>query len=336
MRVAACAALCAAGLGAESGGPRVIVIGVDGLSVDGVLRARAPHLRRLMDSGAWTLEARGVMPTLSSPNWASMVNGAGPEQHGVTSNGYLKRKVEFQPVCAGPEGKFPTIFHVLRSQRPSSRIGVFHDWGGFSSLIEHAAPDVMRHERGAGRTTEAAIRYWLAERPALLFLHLDNADHAGHSRGWGSAAYYRSVAEADALIGDVLDMLDRAGEARRTYVLVSSDHGGTPRGHGRNSLDEIRIPWILTGPDVARGHVTMPVNTFDTAATLAWIFGVTPPDCWIGRPVRAAFTPTAVIARDRVRSVSQAGCAAAPVPALAVATPGAFATTQRPAKPPAR
>jgi len=38
-----------------------------------------------MREGAWTLHARGVMPTVSSPNWASMIMGAGPEQHGVTS-----------------------------------------------------------------------------------------------------------------------------------------------------------------------------------------------------------------------------------------------------------
>src|SRR5262245_22660919 len=59
-----------------------IIIGVDGLSVDGVARNRSPRIHELMAQGAWTLRARGVMPTLSSPNWASMIMGAGPEQHG--------------------------------------------------------------------------------------------------------------------------------------------------------------------------------------------------------------------------------------------------------------
>src|SRR5580704_11569449 len=94
-------------------GPRVIVIGVDGLSVDGVSTGNVPRLRELMARSAWTLEARGVLPTLSSPNWASAINGASPAQHGITSNGYLRHMVEFQPVCRGEDGKFPTIFGVL-------------------------------------------------------------------------------------------------------------------------------------------------------------------------------------------------------------------------------
>jgi predicted AlkP superfamily pyrophosphatase or phosphodiesterase len=64
----------------------VVVIGVDGLSPDGVHKAKAPNLARMMKEGAYTLHARAVMPTVSSPNWASMIMGAGPEQHGVTSN----------------------------------------------------------------------------------------------------------------------------------------------------------------------------------------------------------------------------------------------------------
>ena len=42
---------------------------------------------------------------------------------------------------------------------------------------------------------------------------------------------------------------------------------------------------------MAKGTViTEPVNTYDTAATLAYVFGIKPPAVWIGRPVRSAFT----------------------------------------------
>src|SRR5580704_13175221 len=100
--------------------PRIIVIGIDGLSVDGIAKAKAPRLRELISRSAWTMEARGVMPTLSSPNWTSMITGAGTEQHGVTSNGHLRPLVEFQPVLRGSAGIFPTVFEALRTQRPSS------------------------------------------------------------------------------------------------------------------------------------------------------------------------------------------------------------------------
>jgi hypothetical protein len=280
---------------------RIIVIGVDGLSVDGVNTANAPRLHQLISRSAWTLEARGVMPTLSSPNWASMITGAGPEQHGITSNGYLRRMVEIQPVCRGAGGRFPTVFEALRRQRPESGIAIFHDWRGFSSLLEKNVPDVLQHERGAARTVEAAVCYWKKSRPALMFIHIDNVDHAGHDQGWSSRAYYKAVEEADRYIGRIMDMLEDALALDSTYVLVTSDHGGKGRGHGKNTLEEIQIPWIFAGPDVTPGRITSSVYTFDTAATISWIFGLNSNECSIGRPVLAAFRPAAVLARSGER-----------------------------------
>ena len=157
--VLGCAALSARQID-ESAEPHVIVIGVDGLSIDGIVTAGGPALRELMARGAWSLEARGVMPALSSPNWMSMITAAGPEQHGITSNGYLKRMQEIVPACQDESGGFPNIFGALRAQRPASRIAIFHDWPGFAKLVEHNLPDVMEHERGPERTAQAAMEYW--------------------------------------------------------------------------------------------------------------------------------------------------------------------------------
>jgi hypothetical protein len=259
----------------EEGEPHAIVIGVDGLSIDGVVTAGGPALRGLMARGAWSLEARGVMPTLSSPNWMSMISASGPEQHGITSNGYLKRMQEIAPACQDESGGFPNIFGALRAQRPASRIAIFHDWPGFAKLVERNVPDVMEHQRGPERTAQAAIEY------------------------------YRQI-------GAILDMLREAGALESTFVLVTSDHGGKGHNHGKNSLAEIEIPWILAGPGVAAGEIAASVFTYDTGATLAWIFELQPPACWIGRPVVAAFQP-AVVALRAAGMTGNSGCLAAGV-----------------------
>jgi len=301
----------------EAPEPHVIVIGVDGLSIDGVVTASVPALRELMARGAWSLEARGVMPTLSSPNWMSMITAAGPEQHGITSNGYLKRMQEIAPACRDESGGFPNIFGALRAQRPMSRIAIFHDWDGFAKLVERSVPDVMEHQRGPERTARAAMEYWKRYRPELLFIHLDNVDHAGHHSGWSSREYYRAVEEADRQIGAILDMLRDAAALDSTFVLVTSDHGGKGHNHGKNSLAEIQIPWILAGPGVAPGRIAASLFTYDTGATLAWIFDLQAPACWIGRPVLAAFQP-AVVAMRASQTAANSGCLAAgaqPAPA---------------------
>ena len=281
--------------------PHVIIVGIDGLSVDGVQKANTPRLHELMERGAWTLEARGVIPTLSSPNWESAIGGAPPELHGILSNGYFQKLVAFEPACSDSAGQFPTIFGVLRSQHPASRIAVFHEWGGFAHLLEHDAPDMMQHEPETSATVNAGMSYWKRNRPDLLFLHLDNVDHAGHHTNWMSKTYYDAVANADAYLGDIVDTITQEGAWDSTYVLVTSDHGGTRKGHGKNSLAEIQIPWILVGPGVAPGRISGTVNTYDTAATIAWIFNLQPPACWTGRPVRSAFSPSVKLANNEPR-----------------------------------
>jgi hypothetical protein len=61
---------------------------------------------------------------------------------------------------------------------------------------------------------------------------------------------------------------------------------------------EIEIPWILAGPGGAAGkELITPVNTYDTAATVAYIFGLKTPECWIARPVVEAFSTAATATR---------------------------------------
>ena len=271
----------------------VVIIGCDGMSPDGVLKATAPVMHGLMRSGSYTLHARGVMPTSSSPNWASMIMGAGPEQHGVTSNDWKPDKFEITPVATGSGGIFPTIFGVLREQRPSSVIACFHDWNDFGRLFERTAADFIVDADGPTNTVEQAISYLRQKQPTFTFIHLDHVDHAGHHFGHGTPEYYAAVAVADELIARVLDGLKRAQIFEHTIVLITADHGGKEKKHGNATMEELEIPWIISGPGIAAGkEIKTPVNTYDTAVTVAYIFGLKPPACWIGKPVLDAFKGT--------------------------------------------
>ena len=268
----------------------VVVIGCDGLGSVGFTPSNAPVVHRLMREGAWTLHARGVMPTVSSPNWASMIMGAGPEQHGVTSNDWQPGKFEISPVAVGSGGIFPTIFGVLRQQRPKAKIACVHDWDGFGRLLETTALDVLENVKGSPAATRRAIEVIRQHKPTFLFVHFDDVDHAGHTYGWKSPEFFAAVEHIDALIGDVLAAMTEAGIRNHTIVIMTADHGGKGKGHGDATMEEIEIPWVLNGPGIATGHeIKAPVNTYDLAPTIAWIFGLRPPSCWIGKPVLEAF-----------------------------------------------
>ncbi|HOW32528.1 MAG TPA: alkaline phosphatase family protein, partial [Bacteroidales bacterium] len=59
----------------------VILIGIDGVSAEAFQYASTPFMDELVAKGAVSLITRGVMPTVSAPNWATILSGAGPEQH---------------------------------------------------------------------------------------------------------------------------------------------------------------------------------------------------------------------------------------------------------------
>jgi len=253
----------------------VVVIGIDGLGGAHVPTIDTPALDGLMAVGAHSLKMQNALPTMSAPNWMSMIAGAGADQHGVASNGW----------SPGDSQPTPTIFAVLRAQRPDARIGVFHDWAGFGDLVEPGVADVLVSPGDEVQTTVAALTWMKQTLPDLLFIHLDLVDHAGHFHGWGSPAYVAAVQTADALVGEVVQAIEAAGMAPYTVVIVSADHGGEGLSHGDDTALERAIPLIVAGPQVLRGPISRELRIWDIAATVAALFKLAAPASWLGSPV---------------------------------------------------
>jgi len=270
--------------------PHVIVIGVDGMSPDGIRQAATPVMDKMMADGAWTLQARCMLPSSSSTNWASMIMGASVSQHGITSNNWERDDHVLPPVITGTEDIFPTIFGLLRQQRPKAEIGAVYHWDGFGRLFEKSAVNFDKHCENELITARTAAQYIMNIKPDFLFIHLDHVDGAGHHFGHGSPEYHRSVSRADSLIGLILDATKSAGILESTLFIVTADHGGIGYGHGGETLSEVEIPFILYGRGVKKGHqIKIPVMTYDNAATVAFAFELEPPYAWIGRAIKSAF-----------------------------------------------
>ena len=253
----------------------VVVIGIDGLGGAYVPMVAMPVLDAMMAAGTSSLVMQNTLPTMSAPNWMSMIAGATADQHGVDSN-------EWEPGDSKPT---PTIFAVVREQLPTARIGVFHDWDGFGALVEPGVADVIVSPGDELETTAAALAWMTETRPELLFIHLDLVDHAGHFNGWGSDAYVAAAGDADALVGEVLAAIDDAGMRPYTAVLVSADHGGVGLFHGADTSLERPVPFIVTGPQVAHASVERELRIFDIAATVVALLGLEVPPTWLGSPV---------------------------------------------------
>ncbi|MDX1650440.1 MAG: sulfatase-like hydrolase/transferase, partial [Myxococcota bacterium] len=133
------------------------------------------------------------------------------------------------------------------------------------------------------------------------------ADELAHVR----CLYDAGVAYADAETGRLLDVLEAAGAAGRTLVVVTSDHGEAFLEHGHllhtHLHEEVaRIPLLVRGPGVRPGtRVATPVRLADVAPTVLALAGLPAPEGMDGPGLETALregrepAPRAVHARGR-------------------------------------
>jgi arylsulfatase A-like enzyme len=253
---------------------RVAIISIDGLRPDAIQIAGAANILALAARGAFTWNAQTIYPSNTLPAHISMLSGYAPEEHGVTWDDYLPSR---GPILV------PTIFASARAKglRTGMVVGkekftTFRDTGACDTWVL-AAPD---DDDVAGRIPLA-----LVARPDLLFVHLPDVDLVGHASRWMSDAYLAAVRRADAAVGRIVASL-----SPDTTVILTADHGGRPEGHGSDSPFDTTIPWVIAGPSTAKGKVlSNGISTLDTAATAAFVLGVSLQPGAQGRPVYDAF-----------------------------------------------
>jgi arylsulfatase A-like enzyme len=97
------------------------------------------------------------------------------------------------------------------------------------------------------------------------------------------ALYDGEIAGTDAQLGQVLDLIGELGLARRTLVIVTSDHGDAffehgEKGHQKDLHTEVlRIPMLLRGPGVPAGlRLAGPAQITDLAPTVLDLLGLAP------------------------------------------------------------
>jgi predicted AlkP superfamily pyrophosphatase or phosphodiesterase len=270
---------------------QVIIIGIDGMGAQGFLNADIPNLKQLAKEGALTLHARNVMPTVSKPCWGSILMGAGPEQHGVTSNAWLVTKHTLEPMAKDANGYFPSIFSVIRKNVPDAEMGIFFDWPELADIFNAKYLNELVPTKNMGETFALSIPYIVEKKPRLVFLYIGHPDEVGHDKGYASSEFYQSLAQVDGKIGELVAALKAAGSYDQAHILIVADHGGVEKGHGGETMLEVEVPWIISGPGVVRGVIiSQPVNIYDTASTVLYLFHLVQPPEWTGRPVLGAFS----------------------------------------------
>jgi len=262
---------------------RLVFVLADGLRPDAISPTLMPSLASLGSAYTRALHARTVRPSATVAALASLATGVGPDTHRLIEPGlgFLPRLGALRPV-ARELGKRGVSVDIVTGELGTTVLPV-----AWALATTAGARRILPAGRRARDTAAAACRIARDSGERLLFVYLPDCDRAGHAHGWMSEPYLQAAGEVDAAIGLLSGLADDA------VFLVCADHGGggvRADDHDEPHPVNDRIPVILAGPGVTRGHeLTRSISLLDLPATILWWFGCPVPECYEGRPIIEAF-----------------------------------------------
>lgn len=203
---------------------RDLVVLLDGVGADLLTEHRAltPTLRRLEGS---VERIRTVTPSTTASAMVSLHTGLAPLEHGVL--GYLgfdpagRRAVNQLTGAPGldPHAWMPFATPVEAGARRAVQVAPAKHARSHLSGVAYRGWEFLAQGRG-DRVEAVRTALHRGGPDALVHLHVDDVDHAGHAHGIDSEQWRTALAEVDALIGALLRRVPRG-----TRVHLTADHG---------------------------------------------------------------------------------------------------------------
>lgn len=218
-----------------TGDKKVLFIGIDGLQFEELQKTHTPNFDRLVINKAYTggiANSNSEQTTYSGPGWSTILTGVWADKHQITSN---------SSDLANP--KFPSIFKRLRDARPQSKIASVMNWG--TPNTSYFRNDVITNNVTLNGLADKDVTQkgveLIQQEFDLIFLHLDDPDHVGHSTGFGPA-YNKSIKKTDSYLGQLLNAVNQSHH--NWLILITTDHGRQPLtgyNHGNQTKEEKTI-----------------------------------------------------------------------------------------------
>ncbi len=217
------------------GDQRVVIVMIDGFGKDYLEASEMPNLKRLMARG-FAKTVRGVMPSVTNVNNASIACGVWPEEHGITGNSFFdeaKGAAEYMENSAYLRS--PTVFE--RAARRGVKSALLTAKKKTVALLSHgttiaiaaeapSADEVSRYGP-APAIYSREINYWLWEaavdllrnRPEIHLLYVHTTDYPMHTWAPSAPESREHLSKIDELIGRA------AAAAPDAAFLITADHG---------------------------------------------------------------------------------------------------------------
>jgi arylsulfatase A-like enzyme/Flp pilus assembly protein TadD len=284
-------------------GLSVLLITVDTLRADAVgaygsATAFTPWTDRLAASGA-RFENAHAHNVVTLPSHANILSGRYPTEHGVRDNSGFRFPTGMETLATllkargYATGAFVSAFPVAARFGLGRGFDVYDD----SFVDAETRPAFLEQER-AGAETVALARRWLAaprDAPWFCWVHLYEPHYPydppePFASRFPDNPYRGEVAAADDALGPLLEPLLTAGDAGRTLVVLTADHGEALGEHGEATHGifayeaTLRVPLIFYAPILFRPRVvTEGARHVDILPTVLDALGIPAPQGLPGR-----------------------------------------------------
>lgn len=224
----------------------------------------APNLQYLAKHGAGSEGVNGVFPSVTYPSHTTIISGVPPATHGVFYNtpveplgatglwnseykvitsetiwdaakraGMTTASVSWPVSIGAPvDYNIPEAFileNPLDRRIPTSK---FSTPAGLFEEVQQKATGEMQaidlninHSKIDENLGRIAAYLFKTYRPALTTLHLPGVDHAQHSEGREGDHVKFAIANADRVIGSLLETINLSDMKDSTAIIITGDHG---------------------------------------------------------------------------------------------------------------
>ena len=229
--------------------PKVLISGIDGCKPDVLEKAETPAIEALIKNGAWTYKAKTDPISSSGICWTSMLTGVWHEKHKVVSNDYQNPNIE----------EYPHFFKRVKEFDPNLKTYSISNWAPLHKILQEGEADVIKGGGPDDRVTMNVVNALKDGNPDVIFVQLDQVDGAGHKFDYKyeSEGYVKAIEKADKQVSEMV----AAVKARKTYhkedwlIIVSTDHGGSNFGHGKDIPEHTTIFYIVSGANTSKGEL---------------------------------------------------------------------------------
>jgi arylsulfatase A-like enzyme/Tfp pilus assembly protein PilF len=284
----------------------VLLVTVDTLRADAVgaygnAGAQTPWIDRLAAAGV-RFDFAHAQSVVTLPSHANILSGRYPPDHGVRDNSGFRFPKGVDTLATLLKARGYRTGAFVSAFTLDARFGLGRGFDVYDDALSGATarPAFLVQER-SGSATVARARAWLtaADGPSFAWVHIYEphfpyAPPEPFASRFAGDPYRGEVAAADAALGPLLEPLLAAGDAGRTLVVLTADHGEALGEHGEATHGifayeaTLRVPLILYQPRLFRPRVVSSLaRHVDLLPTILDALALPPPPRLPGRSLLA-------------------------------------------------